>query len=311
MTQNGIKLFEKLDLFNSVVHGGSSGGGSGGGGNSNTTVQKSDPWSGQQPYLTDTFSQAQNLYNGPGPQYYSGTTQGVGGVGSISGTVAPLSADTNSYINKAANFANNDTATNNAGSMLNQYTTGTYADGNNPYMQGMYNQVAQQVKPQTDAAFEQSNRYGSGAASNATATALANADANLAYTDFNNQQQNQLKAASLAPGVSAQQTADINQLNNAGAVVDNQNQALINANVAQSNYNQQLPYEKLNQYAAITNNGSYGSSTMGSQQQQMYRSPISSAAGGGLAGAVVGNQIWGGTGGALGGILGAAAGYAG
>lgn len=44
---------------------------SGGGGN--TTTQKSDPWSGQQPYLNSLFSQAQQQQSGQGPLYF-GTT---------------------------------------------------------------------------------------------------------------------------------------------------------------------------------------------------------------------------------------------
>lgn len=42
-------------------------GGGGGGGNS-TTVQKADPWSGQQPYLTQQFQEAQKLYQDKTPQ---------------------------------------------------------------------------------------------------------------------------------------------------------------------------------------------------------------------------------------------------
>ena len=38
--------------------GGASGGGSGGGSTSTQTVQKADPWSGQQPFLSDGFDQA-------------------------------------------------------------------------------------------------------------------------------------------------------------------------------------------------------------------------------------------------------------
>lgn len=51
------------------------GGGSKGGG-STTTVQKADPWSGVQPYLTSAYSQLQNLYGGgtKGPAYYPGDT---------------------------------------------------------------------------------------------------------------------------------------------------------------------------------------------------------------------------------------------
>lgn len=45
-----------------------------GGGGSTNTVQKADPWAGQQPYLTDVYSQAQQLYGMGGPQVYQGRT---------------------------------------------------------------------------------------------------------------------------------------------------------------------------------------------------------------------------------------------
>ena len=46
--------------------------GSGGGGQS-TTIQKSDPWSGVQPYLTDYFQKGQTATNNP-YNFYNGTT---------------------------------------------------------------------------------------------------------------------------------------------------------------------------------------------------------------------------------------------
>ena len=48
-----------------------------GGGGTTTTVQKSDPWAEQKPYLTGGFKEAQNLYMGgagSGPQYFPGST---------------------------------------------------------------------------------------------------------------------------------------------------------------------------------------------------------------------------------------------
>jgi hypothetical protein len=39
-----------------------------------TSTQTSTPWEGQQPYLTDLFSQAQQLYGAGGPQYFPGQT---------------------------------------------------------------------------------------------------------------------------------------------------------------------------------------------------------------------------------------------
>lgn len=49
-------------------------GGDSGGGGSSTTVQKADPWTGVQPYLTQGYQQLSQLYGGSGPQYYPGAT---------------------------------------------------------------------------------------------------------------------------------------------------------------------------------------------------------------------------------------------
>ena len=46
-----------------------------GGGGGGQTVQKADPWIGQQPYLRDIFANAENLFNqGYGQEYYPGQT---------------------------------------------------------------------------------------------------------------------------------------------------------------------------------------------------------------------------------------------
>ena len=50
------------------------GGGSGGGTNTNT-VEKADPWAGQQPYLKDVFQEAQDRYDdGSSPSFFPGNT---------------------------------------------------------------------------------------------------------------------------------------------------------------------------------------------------------------------------------------------
>ena len=59
-----------------------------GGGGGTNTVEKADPWEGQQPYLLDLFGQAQGLYNRGVPEYYPGQT------------VAPFSDYTQSGINR-------------------------------------------------------------------------------------------------------------------------------------------------------------------------------------------------------------------
>jgi len=50
------------------------GGGSGGGGTNTQTVEKADPWEGQQPFLKDVFQKAQNRYNTDSPQFYPDNT---------------------------------------------------------------------------------------------------------------------------------------------------------------------------------------------------------------------------------------------
>lgn len=291
------KLHEKLSLFSAACHGG--GGDSGGGGGStNTTVQKSDPWSGQQPYLTDTFQKAQDLYNNYSPSYYDGNT------------VAPLSTQTNQYVGAAMDRAQGSQLEHSTANMLTNTTNGAYLGAGNPYLQNAMNTVAQSVVPQIDSKFEGSNRYGSGAHINAEASALSNAAGQMAYQNYADERGNQMKASLMTPQMNSMDWNNINQMNNAGSIVDNYNQSQINAAVQKHNWEQQLPYEKLNQYAAITNNGSYGSTNMGTSTQQMYRNPWASTAGGALLGGVAGNAIFGDTYGTVGGgLLGGMAGY--
>jgi len=54
--------------------GGAKGGGGGGGGQNTNTVQKADPWEGQQPFLKTGFQAAENRYNSDQPNFYPGNT---------------------------------------------------------------------------------------------------------------------------------------------------------------------------------------------------------------------------------------------
>ena len=49
-------------------------GGSSGGGGSTQTIQKADPWEGQQPFLKTGFEAAENRYNSGQPNFYPGNT---------------------------------------------------------------------------------------------------------------------------------------------------------------------------------------------------------------------------------------------
>ena len=49
-------------------------GGGGGGQQSTNTVEKADPWAGQQPFLKDVFQEAQDRYNSGDPNFFPGST---------------------------------------------------------------------------------------------------------------------------------------------------------------------------------------------------------------------------------------------
>ena len=76
-------------LFKNAVFKG--GGGSSGGGTN--TIQKADPWSGQQPFLTYGFDQAQDRFKSDQPQFFPGST------------IAPFNPNELSYQQSALDYA--------------------------------------------------------------------------------------------------------------------------------------------------------------------------------------------------------------
>lgn len=187
------------------------GGGKGGGG-STTTVQKADPWEGQQPYLTGgtvgasttktpqydadgnlvgytinttsgttvpgVFSEAAKLYmNGQlAPDYYPGQT------------VAEQSQWTQDALQMQADRAQNGSPLiDNASDAMNAITTGSALAGNqglntlsqlagedNPYADELFNRANSQVQASLDSNFNRAGRYGSGAHEAAAADAANN-----------------------------------------------------------------------------------------------------------------------------------------
>jgi len=67
-----LKMHRHIARFR--VGGGTGGGGSGGGGGGTQTIQKADPWEGQQQYLKSLYSSAQGRFNSSAPQYYPDNT---------------------------------------------------------------------------------------------------------------------------------------------------------------------------------------------------------------------------------------------
>jgi len=178
-------------------------------------------------------------------------------------------------------------------STLMGYSNGSMLSAQNPYFSQMSDNIAAQVLPQINASFNAGGRADSGLAARAASQGLADSIGGLAYNNYQQGLQQQQGAAGTLAGLSATgagglsnafQTGvgnmvkegyvapSINNINfqNVGALQDAGNQAQqlnqnsINDAVQRWNYNQELPYNTLNNYMAEIQ-GNYGGTTTNSQ----------------------------------------------
>lgn len=234
-------------------------GGSSGG--STNTVQKSDPWSGEQPYLTQGMQAASDWYNGSTPSYYPGST------------VAPQSSNTTNAYNMMADQVTNNPLQAASTGQVKSTLDGSYLNGN-PYMDAEFqagtraidNNYNAMVNGQTSGA-EAGGRYGSGMqafqknqADQTLGDNLNNLYANTYGANYTQERQNQVNAVGQAGAVQDQGITNANALGTVGSAQDQYAQSLTDANVNKWNYNQNLGYNKLANYMGLIN-GNYGSSS--------------------------------------------------
>lgn len=225
---------------------------------STTTSTNTSPWAGQQPYLSQQYTSAQNLYNNPSdyPQFYPGASTGS--------EVAPLNATENTAITDAGNTAAGNNALSTAGNALSYYNNGNMLSAQNPYFQNMAQTVAAQEQPALTQSFNAGNDMNNPGAAFAVSQGLNNAIGNLAYQNYNTQSTNQLTAASDSSQNNLSQTYANQNALAAGQAGQTTAQNVINNAVSGYNYNQQLPYQMLDQYITQTS-GNPGSSSTSSQ----------------------------------------------
>tara|TARA_R110000822_G_scaffold91727_1_gene211306 strand:- start:386 stop:1180 length:795 start_codon:yes stop_codon:yes gene_type:complete len=221
----------------------------------NTSSVNADPWDVASPYMESGFKEAANLYNNNTPQYYSGQTQ------------AGFSPD-----QQTAQQGIRDFATQGAPSIMNPamsaYQQGTSSNmldvANNPYVTGMAQNAADRAMGGlTD---EMSNirggaimsgGYGGGRQGIAEGGALAGA------ADSANQAAAQIYGNAYGQGLGHQantlgQTGGLmqagmqpyNALNQSGGQQQGREQQLIQDAMSQQEFEQNLPYQQLQQYQA-------------------------------------------------------------
>lgn len=233
----------------------STGAGSSGSSKQVSTVS-SAPWSGQQSYLTDLFSNAKGLtHNTDGSikpiQQYPGQTYAG---------MAPESSQALTSIAARANAGS--PITTGADQFAGDVLGGKYLNQGNPNFQA----VAQKA---TDAV---NGNYGAYGRSNSGMhdSAVAGAVGNIAYNDYTNQLNLMNSVLGQSPQLAAADYADATQLGNVGAARQQEGQNQITDAESKWNAQQQAPYDALKAYQDFIS-GTYGGTSQ--TTQPIYNTP--------------------------------------
>jgi len=283
-----------------TFYGGGGGKGGGGGGSNSTTIQKSDPWSGVQPYIKDYLALGQQVTQNP-YQFYNGDT--------VAGFAPEQEMGMNLGTQRAiAGSPTLNSANNNITNTLN----GDYLNHNsNPYLQGTVDRALGDVQSRVNSQFN-NNNFGSTAHQETLQRGLGE-QANAIYgQNYTNERNNQLQAANMAPTLAGADYNDANYLQSIGA----QRQGLANQYLGNSanafNGAAQFPYDQLSRYGDVVRAGQgVGGTTTTTAPNPNQSNPVAGAIGGGLLGYGIADQMgwfsgnpWIGAGiGAIGGLL--------
>lgn len=286
-----------------------------GGGGSTNTIQQSDPWAGQQPYLSDIYNIAGSAYGQAVPQYYPGSTyapltgqqQGIASQlidrGASGGSPALQSAG-NAVSNALTHSYTDATNTpflqgNNV--LSNELSSDYLNPWNSPSFQSVVDNTLASAIPAATRSFTAGNRSNSGLQTRAATMAATDAVGGLAQNQYqanqaiqnaaqqnaaNNfltQQGNQIKMAGLAPLIDQVSNSDLTSALTAAGLGQQDQQSQIQDAMQRYNYNQMLPWNQLGLFEnAITGTGSPGGTTT---TQQPYFSNVAGNIMGGVSSA--------------------------
>jgi hypothetical protein len=223
-------------------------GGGGGGGSKQTTQQQLDPT--VRPFVEYGLTEAKQLYQQPGPNYYPYQTY-----------VSP-SQQTQSALQAAQNRAIAGNPLVPAAQQQLQNTIQGQFLGNNPFLnQAMSGAASAATQAYNDAiqntrsGAAQAGRYGSSAMFDQTsraqqnlANSLAQEAGRLMYQNYGNERQAQQAAIASAPQMAQADYYDINQLLTTGQTAEDYQRQALEADIGRFEYTENLPYTKLQNY---------------------------------------------------------------
>lgn len=305
------------------------------------TTTVNEPPAFIQPFMQYGAGQARSLYETGGPQYYGGNTvvpfsqQSEQALGLTEQRALNGSPVTNAAQDYATNTLSTD-PTSQFGGASNPYASSAnpYGSVTNPYLDATFNKAADSVQQRLGSQFAGSGR-------NVDASRAVNADElnNLANTvyggayenernrglsydqqqlgigasgyeserdrmaqDLDRQRSMQFGVAGLAPQLANQDYTDLQALQGVGGQVEDLTGRLMEDQAARWDFSQNAPQTNLDNYLArIT--GSYPGGTS-SNTTPTYRNRTAGAAGGAMAGAQLGSQVYPGWGTAIGAVAG-------
>jgi hypothetical protein len=216
-----------------------------------TTTSQIDPTI--QPYLGYGLQQAQQLYQGGGPQYYGGQTY-----------VSPSTTTQTGLQALEARASLGNPLLQSAQNQLQNTVSGGFLGGN-PFFQGAFAPAAQAAETQFkstlgDIASKSSmaGRYGSGAmgslqdrATGAFGQQLANTAGQLAYQNYADERNRQQQATLAAPAMTSADYQDIQNMLQAGQIREGYQGQQMQADMAKFNFLQNQPQQNLQNYLSL------------------------------------------------------------
>ena len=252
-----------------------------------TTTSQIDPTI--QPYLTYGLQQAQQAYQGGGPQYYGGPT-----------FVSPTTTTQTGLQALEARASLGNPLLQSAQNQLQNTVSGGFLGGN-PFFQGAFQPAAQAAQTQ----FQQTlgdigskaslaGRYGSGAmgslqdrATGAFGQQLANTAGQLAYQNYADERARQQAATMAAPQMAQADYQDIQNMLQAGQIREGYQGQQLQGDIAKFNFLQNQPQQNLQNYLSLVYGNPLGrvasSTTSGAADTSTLQNVLGLAAvGGGL-----------------------------
>ena len=221
-----------------------------------TSTTNTQPWAEQKPYILDVMGQAKSLYNKPGPSYFPGST------------VAGFSPEQNAaFAGGTQRAINGNAGMGFAEGYNNDVLQGRYLNSD-PYQDDVFKNVEQKVMPSINSQFSGSGRYGSQLNSDAAARGLTEAYAPIASQNYQYGLGQMDAAANRAPMYAANDYTDINALAQIGQQKQTLAQNELGDAVNRFNYYQDLPANKLQQYAGLVGSSYGGNTTTSTPYQQ-------------------------------------------